>query len=68
MGGIAGSETIALTRQSTLFTCVQAAEKELPGLADDIAAGKFERLKGWLNDKIHKASNGGGELQRFLAR
>lgn len=35
---------------------LQAAEKELPGLADDIAAGKFERLKGWLNEKIHKAS------------
>lgn len=35
---------------------LQAAEKELPGLADDIAAGKFERLKGWLNEKIHKVS------------
>ncbi|KAI7846262.1 hypothetical protein COHA_000242 [Chlorella ohadii] len=34
-----------------------AAEKELPGLADDIAAGKFERLKGWLNEKIHKVGS-----------
>jgi carboxypeptidase Taq len=35
----------------------KAAEKELPGLADDIAAGKFERLKGWLNEKIHKVGS-----------
>lgn len=32
----------------------QAAEKELPGLADDIAAGKFGRLKTWLNEKVHR--------------
>lgn len=39
-----------------MYACqiFRAAEKELPGLADDIAAGRFERLKGWLNDKIHK--------------
>lgn len=35
----------------------KAAEKELPGLADDIEAGKFERLKGWLNEKIHKVGS-----------
>ena len=31
----------------------QAAERALPGLADDIAAGRFDRLKAWLNEKIH---------------
>jgi hypothetical protein len=31
----------------------QAAEKELPGLGDDLAAGKFSGLKAWLNEKIH---------------
>lgn len=65
VGGIAGTGTIALTQQSALLTCVQAAEKDLPGLADDIEAGKFERLKGWLNEKIHKASKGVGQLERF---
>lgn len=32
----------------------QAAQRELPGLDDDIAAGQFGRLKGWLNEKVHK--------------
>ena len=30
------------------------AEAQLPGLADDISAGEFARLKGWLNEKIHR--------------
>lgn len=32
----------------------QAAEKTLPGLSDDIVAGKFGRLKSWLNEKVHR--------------
>lgn len=32
----------------------QAAQRELPGLEEDIAAGKFDRLKAWLNEKVHK--------------
>lgn len=32
----------------------KAAEAELPGLADDIAGGRFERLRLWLKEKIHK--------------
>lgn len=36
---------------------VQAAEKELPGLADDLAAGKFDRLRVWLNEKIHSVGS-----------
>ena len=34
---------------------LQTAQAELPGLDDDIAAGKFERLKNWLNEKIHRS-------------
>lgn len=36
----------------------KAAEKELPGLSDDLAAGNFGRLKQWLNEKIHKCVEG----------
>lgn len=32
----------------------KAAEADLPGLANDIAAGRFGQLKQWLNEKIHK--------------
>ena len=30
------------------------ARKDLPGLDDDFRHGQFGRLKGWLNDKIHR--------------
>ncbi|MBU0984127.1 MAG: carboxypeptidase M32 [candidate division Zixibacteria bacterium] len=30
------------------------AQKDLPGLADDHAAGNFDRLRGWLSEKIHR--------------
>lgn len=33
---------------------MQAAQKDLPGLEEDIAAGKFEGLKNWLNEAVHK--------------
>jgi carboxypeptidase Taq len=29
------------------------ALRDLPGLTDDFAGGRFERLKTWLSDKIH---------------
>ncbi len=44
---------------------MQAAEKELPGLAEDLAQGKFSGLKAWLNEKIHSKGslyNSGDEL------
>lgn len=33
---------------------LQAAKKDLPNLDADIAAGKFEPLRKWLNEKVHK--------------
>lgn len=40
-----------------MYACqiYKAAEKDLPGLEEDIAAGRFRPLKTWLNEKIHKA-------------
>ena len=32
----------------------RAAEKDLPALAEDIAAGRFAPLRAWLKEKIHK--------------
>ncbi|BDA49961.1 Thermostable carboxypeptidase 1 [Coccomyxa sp. Obi] len=42
-----------------MFACqiYQAAQKDLPGLAEDIAAGKFGGLKAWLNEKIHASGS-----------
>jgi Zn-dependent M32 family carboxypeptidase len=39
-----------------MYACqiFKAAEAELPGLADDIAAGRFDGLRKWLNEKIHR--------------
>ncbi|UCG63194.1 MAG: carboxypeptidase M32 [Candidatus Zixiibacteriota bacterium] len=31
----------------------QQAQKDLPGIADDFAQGKFDRLLAWLRDNIH---------------
>jgi carboxypeptidase Taq len=31
-----------------------AARAQLPGLEGDFACGQFGRLKGWLNEKVHK--------------
>ena len=39
------------------FISLQAAQKDLPGLAEDIAAGKFSGLKAWLNKKIHESGS-----------
>ncbi len=36
---------------------MQAAQKDLEGLEEDIAAGRFERLRGWLNEKIHRVGS-----------
>lgn len=34
------------------LSMAQAAEKDLPGLGEDIAAGKFDWLRQWLNEKV----------------
>lgn len=47
----------------------KAAEAELPGLADDIAGGRFERLRLWLKEKIHKVGSlhtSGDELMKAV--
>lgn len=36
---------------------MQAAERELPGLPEEIAAGRFGQLKAWLNQKIHSSGS-----------
>ena len=46
---------------------MQAAEKDLPSLETDIAAGNFSGLKSWLNEKIHKSGSlhpSGDDLMR----
>ena len=47
-------------RDSAYHACIsnacpflQAAQKDLPDLDRDIAAGKFEPLRKWLNEKVH---------------
>jgi len=39
-----------------MYACqiYRAAEKDLPSLAEDVAAGRFAPLRGWLREKIHK--------------
>ncbi|KAL4858840.1 Thermostable carboxypeptidase 1 [Chlorella vulgaris] len=54
-----------------MYACqiYKAAEADLPGLSDDIAAGKFGRLKLWLNEKIHKVGSlhpSGDELMKAV--
>ena len=51
----------------SMTACMQAAEKDLPSLDADIAAGKFSGLKAWLNEKIHKSGSlhpSGDDLMR----
>lgn len=45
-----------------------AARRELAGLDDDFRRGEFARLKGWLNDKVHRhgARYRAGELCRRI--
>ncbi len=33
---------------------MDAARRDLPGLDDDFRRGEFARLKGWLNEKVHR--------------
>lgn len=42
---------------SSRFLQLQAAQKDLPGLHEDIAAGRFGGLKAWLNEKIHASGS-----------
>lgn len=53
MGGLGYFPTYTL---GNLYAAqlMAAARSQLPGLEDDFARGEFGRLKGWLNDKIHK--------------
>lgn len=39
-----------------MYACqiYRAAEKDLPSLAEEIAAGRFAPLRAWLKEKIHK--------------
>ena len=46
---------------------VQAAQKDLPNLEADVAAGNFGGLKAWLNERIHASGSlhpSGDELMR----
>ena len=46
---------------------VQAAQKDVPSLEADIAAGQFSGLKSWLNERIHKSGSlhpSGDDLMR----
>ncbi len=47
----------AMAIAGAMYACqiYKAAEKDLPGLDEDIAAGRFQPLKAWLNEKIHMA-------------
>ncbi|KAL4428286.1 hypothetical protein ABPG75_002375 [Micractinium tetrahymenae] len=54
-----------------MYACqiFQAAQRELPGLDEDIASGSFGRLKGWLNEKVHKVGSlhtSGDELMKAV--
>jgi carboxypeptidase Taq len=53
MGGLGYFPTYTL---GNLYAAqlMAAARAQLPGLEDDFAQGEFGRLKGWLNDKVHK--------------
>ncbi len=43
-------------RAGAMYACqiYRAAEKDLPSLAEDVAAGRFAPLRAWLREKIHK--------------
>ncbi|KAK9815482.1 hypothetical protein WJX72_004432 [[Myrmecia] bisecta] len=54
-----------------MYACqiYQEAKKQLPGLEDEIRAGQFGQLRGWLNEKIHKVGSlypDGDELMRAV--
>ncbi|MEI7684422.1 MAG: carboxypeptidase M32 [Planctomycetota bacterium] len=53
MGGLGYFPTYTL---GNLFAAqfMAAARRDLPGLDDDFRRGRFQRLKTWLNDKIHR--------------
>ncbi|MCS7045988.1 MAG: carboxypeptidase M32 [Gemmataceae bacterium] len=53
MGGFGYFPTYTL---GNLFAAqfMEQARSDLPGLDDDFRRGEFRRLKGWLNDRIHR--------------
>jgi carboxypeptidase Taq len=53
MGGLGYFPTYTL---GNLYAAqlMAAARAQLRGLEDDFVRGEFGRLKGWLNDKVHK--------------
>jgi carboxypeptidase Taq len=67
MGGLGYFPTYTL---GNLFAAqfMAAARRDLPGLDDDFRRGFFGRLKGWLNEKIHRQGqrHRAGELCRII--
>lgn len=53
MGGLGYFPTYTL---GNLYAAqfMEQARTDLPGLDDDFRIGRFDRLKGWLNEKIHR--------------
>jgi carboxypeptidase Taq len=53
MGGLGYFPTYTL---GNLYAAqfMEQARTDLPGLEDDFRRGEFDRLKGWLNEKIHR--------------
>src|SRR5205823_7719343 len=53
MGGIGYFPTYTL---GNLYSAqlMEAARRDLAGLETDFRQGEFQRLKGWLNEKIHR--------------
>ena len=53
MGGLGYFPTYTL---GNLYAAqfMEQARRDLPGLEDDFRRGEFGRLKGWLNEKIHR--------------
>ena len=53
MGGLGYFPTYTL---GNLYAAefMDAARAQLPGLEEDFARGRFERLKAWLNEKVHR--------------
>ena len=50
---------------------MEQAREDLPGLDDDFRGGTFGRLKGWLNEKIHRQGQryrAGNLCQRVTGR
>ncbi len=70
MGGIGYFPTYTL---GNLFAAqfMEQARRDVPGLEGEFRAGRFQGLKTWLNDKIHRSGQrhrAGGLCQRITGR